>query len=244
LEHPNYFVEISPTGAYILENAIYSGASTLMKWYRSHFGHVEEAQAEEERRGVWEVIYGMAREAPVGNLGLLLIPFFGGSGAPYWNLDAKGALMGISQDHGRAHMVRAIIEGLAYETRRACELMELDLTDPVTSVITYGGSTRSPLWNQTFADILNKKTYVSSQSETTAVGAAMCAAAGAGFYPDVASAGKGMAQRMTEVSPDKDHAGFYDEFYREVYEGIYDGMEKRIAKGRALSVKHAEKHEK
>ena len=215
-----------------------------MKWYRNNFGQAEEVKAQKEGQDIWDVIYGLAEGAPVGNLGLLLIPFFGGAGAPYWNLDAKGALLGISTDHGRAHIIRAIIEGLAYETRRTGELMEEDMAEPISTVITYGGSTRSEIWNQTFADIFNKHVYVSSLSETTALGAAMCAAAGVGFYPDVASAGKSMSQAMSTVEPNKNHAGFYDAFYRKVYSGIYDSLEKRIAEGRSLSINHMETQNK
>ena len=68
----------------------------------------------------------------------------------------------------------------------------------------------------------------------------MCAAAGTGIYPDVASAGKAMVQRLSEITPIEDNAGFYDRFYREVYVEIYETLEAKLAKGRQLAIKFME----
>lgn len=236
LKHTNYFVEISPTGKYILESAIYTGGSALMNWYRRNFGASEEIIAKKEGKNIWDVIYDLPTRAPIGNLGLVLVPFLGGAGPPFWDLDARGAFIGLSTDHGREHMVRAIIEGLAYETRRETGLMQEDITEPITSIINYGGSTRSPVWNQTFADINNKVVYASSDSETTALGAAMCAGVGAGVYPDVVSAAQGMSAKMLQFHPQRENSEFYDVFYSKVYVGLYDAISEKVAKARRLAL--------
>ena len=239
-KHSNYFIETSPTGSYVLENTTLSGASALMKWYRNTFGQVEDLEAQKTGKNIWEIIYGLSQEAPVGNVGLFLVPYFHGSMAPYWSLDGRAALLGLSTDHGRPGLIRAVIEGLAYEARRTCEMMEEDMDEPIETVINYGGSARSRIWNQTFADVLNRPVRASFNPETTALGAAMCAAAGTGIYPDVASAGKAMVQRLSEITPIEDNAGFYDRFYREVYVEIYETLEAKLAKGRQLAIKFME----
>ena len=114
--------------------------------------------------------------------------------------------------------------------------MEENITESITCIIDYGGSSRSQVWNQTFADINNKIVYASSNSETTALGAAMCAGAGVGIYPDIASAAQSMAPKMSRFHPQRENSGFYDVFYKEVYVGLYDSISEKLAKARRLSL--------
>ena len=231
LQYPNYFVEISPTGAYIMENSIYSGASALIKWYNDNF---DRSQNETEENK-WDHVQKIAAETPVGNLGLIMIPFFGGAGAPYWNMDARGALLGLSESHSKGNILRAIIEGLAYEVKRESGLMAEDSSDTLMRLITYGGS--NSIWNQTLANVFNRPLDAVLITDTNALGAAMCAAAGVGIYKDVTSAGKAMAPKVTTFVPEENAASFYDSFYREVYEGLYDSIEERLSRARRLALK-------
>ena len=234
LQDPNYFVEISPTGAYIMENSIYSGASALINWYKDNF---DQCQNETEQNK-WEYVQKIAAETPVGNRGLIMVPFFGGAGAPYWNMDARGALLGLSEDHRKGNILRAIIEGLAYEVKRESDLMAEDSSDPLMRLITYGGS--NSIWNQTLANVFNRPLDAVLTKDTTALGAAMCAAAGVGIYKDVTSAGKAMAPKATTFVPEEKAASFYNSFYREVYEGLYDSIEKRLSRARRLALEFLE----
>jgi len=234
LQDPNYFVEISPTGAYIMENSIYSGASALINWYRDNF---DRCQSEPEPNK-WAYLQRSAAKTPVGNLGLIMVPFFGGAGAPYWNMEARGALLGLCQDHGSGNVLRAIIEGLAYEIKRECDLMAQDASQPLRRLITYGGS--NSIWNQTLADVFNLPLDAVLTEDTTALGAAMCAAAGVGIYKDVTSAGQAMAPEATTFKPQEKSAAFYNSFYREVYEGLYDSIEKRLSRARKLALEFLE----
>ena len=230
LQVPNYFVEISPTGAYIMENSIYSGASALINWYRNNF---DRCQNEPDQKR-WDYVQKFAAETPIGNLGLIMIPFFGGAGAPYWNMDARGALLGLSEDHRHGNILRAIIEGLAFEIKRESDLMAKDASDPLMRVITYGGS--NPIWNQTLANVFNRPLDAVLAEDTTALGAAMCAAAGVSIYKDVTSAGEAMAPKATAFIPQDKAASFYKSVYHEVYEGLYDSIEARLARARRLAL--------
>lgn len=214
----NYFIEISPMGTYFPENSIYSGGSSLMNWMSTTFSHGAETEGVEN----WEAFYNMADDAPPGNWGLMLIPYFSGATAPYWDLDARGVMFGFLMDHSRAHMVRAVMEGLAYETRRQMGFMEKGTGIPISEVRMYGGSARSDLWNQVFSDILGIKLCTTRTVETTALGAAICAAAGVGIYASIDDAAGHMVQIKKEYFPRADHRHLYDRLYHEVYCNFYD----------------------
>ena len=233
LRHPNYFVEISPSGDYIMENSIYSGVSALVKWFKDNFDRFSD----NIKSNKWDYIQQMTAGTPLGNLGLIMIPFFGGAGAPFWNMDARGALLGLTEDHGKGHVLRAIIEGLAYEAKKESDLMAKDSSDKLNRLITYGGS--NSIWNQTLANVFNKPLEAVSLEDTNALGAAMCAAAGVGIYEDVTSAGKAMAPEVTTYAPEEKAVSFYNALYSEVYEGLYDSMAEKLSLGRKLALAFA-----
>lgn len=214
----NYFIEISPMGTYFPENSIYSGGSSLMNWLREISSAGGDAQSECD----WEAFYDLAKKAPPGNWGLFLIPYFSGATAPYWDLEARGVMFGFLMDHSKPHMVRAIMEGLAHETRRQMGFMEKGTGIPISEVRMYGGSARSDLWNQIFADVLGVRICTTETVETTALGAAICAAAGAGVYSSIEEAADHMVQVKKEYQPMPAYRQLYDRLHHEVYCNFYD----------------------
>lgn len=231
----NYFVEISPSGDYILENSIYSGGSALMTWFKDNFACEEIEVARRQKIDVWEIIYNEARKVPIGNLGLMMIPYFGGAGVPYWDLDARGVIFGASLSHGRAHLVRAIMEGLAYETRRSMELMVKATRVEIKEVGMYGGSSKSNLWNQIFADVLGLDIYTTKTSETTALGAAICVAVGSGIYGSMEQAVERMVHIKKKYQPVDKNRNLYDRLYNQVYKQFYDRIYELISKSIRIS---------
>jgi len=214
-----FFVEISPMDGYYLENSIYSGGSALMNWLRNRIA----APGSNEIRMDWGDFYDMAKKAPAGNHGLMLVPYFSGASTPYWDLDARGVIFGLLTDHGIENFVRAIIEGLAYESRRQTEYMEKGTGNGrVKEVRMYGGSAKSALWNQIFSDIMNVKVVTTGTAETTALGAAICAAKGAGIYESFEEAVGKMVRIKDEFLPDGSRRKLYDELYERVYSKFYD----------------------
>lgn len=219
--NPDYFIELSPTGGYIVENYIASGGSALMNWYKKNFGGYEVQQAEREGTNVWEIIYGSAAQAPVGNRGLMLVPFLQGANGPFWDLDARGLLSGLHTEQGRPELVRALIEGLAYECRREAALMSAGCRTEVSLIKMYGGSAKSPVWNQIFADVFNKPLVVAETAETTALGAAISAAVGTGFSAGWKQAVADMVTMGKEYRPIAAHVATYEKYYTRVYEGLF-----------------------
>jgi len=220
----DYFIEVSPGGDYVLENSVYSGGSALMNWYKATFSFPKT----NSDQNVWSLIYGLAQNVSPGSAGMVLVPFFGGAGAPYWDLNARGAIVGLCLDHTSAHFVRAIMEGLAYEVRRSTNLLRKATGEDVAEVLMYGGSSKSSTWNQIFADVLGLKVTVPMTAETTALGAAMCAAVACGLHASLAEAAKNMVHTKQSFAPDPRRQQFYNAFYTQVYDGLYDSLAERI----------------
>lgn len=223
-QEPYYFLEVSPTGQYIVENSVYSGGSALMNWFKDTFGVSSMGEKRQPAACIWDAIYGLANDAPPGAEGMVLVPFFGGAGAPYWDLEARGAIVGVSLDHNRAHFVRAIMEGLAFEVRRSIALLQKAIEGGVAEILMYGGSSRSREWNQIFADVLGLPVTVPMTAETTALGAAMCASVGVGVHPSLNEAVRSMVHIKEKFTPDSRIHSFYEAFYRKVYDGLYDNL--------------------
>jgi len=224
----NYFIEISPTGAYLLEDSVWSGGSALMNWFKDNFAQEEVEKAKKERKDPWDTLYNLATQVPPGNKGLMLIPYYSGAASPYWDLRARGVIFGFLPDHGKPHLVRAILEGLAFESRRKKEFMEKGSGIPITKVRVYGGSAKSLLWNQIFADILGVEVSTLKTAETTALGAAICAAVGAKIYLNFPQAIKTMVQVKETFLPDSGKKTLYDKLYSQVYSKFYDRVQDLI----------------
>lgn len=230
----DYFLEISPHQQYIMETSIYSGGAELMKWYKHNFGLPEVKEATEGDKDVWSVIYDKAKEATYGNRGMMLVPFFGGAGPPFWELKARGILFGIDTKHGRANLVRAIMEGLAYEVRRSIENLNDGGSEKIDHSVMYGGSSKSPVWNNIFANILGHKISTIETAEATSLGASICAAVGVGFYKTPARAVKNMVHTDESYYPDPDRKKTYDQLYHEVYSKFYDKVIGLMKKAREI----------
>jgi len=221
LDEPNYYLEISPTGKYILETTIPSGGSELMIWFRKNFGAKLEKEAEEAGQNVWAYIYDQAKRSPPGAMGMMLVPSFNSIGPPYWDLNTGGIIIGLTTDTKTHHFIRAIMEGLAFEVKRHAKMLEEATGVKVTEILMYGGSSRSDVWNQIFSDVLNVKLSVPHTPETTSLGAAICAAVGARIYNSFDEAVKKMVHVEKTYSPRKDRAEIYEELFTKCYLHIY-----------------------
>ncbi len=220
----SYFIEISPEGGYAPESAIYSGVSALMIWYRDNFGTNEIEEAKSKDKNVWEVIYNKAKEAPAGSVGMMMVPYFAGASGPFWDVRARGVITGMLETHNRSHLIRSIIEGQAYESRRIIEAMEKVTGFKLKEVRMYGGSAVSDIFNQIFSDILSVPVVTTGTPEATSLGAAICAARGSGIYGDFREAARNMVKIKKRFEPDPKNSGLYDELYNEVYYNIYNRL--------------------
>jgi glycerol kinase len=164
------------TRAYALEGAIFMAGATI-QWLRDSLGLIETA-AESE---------ALAKSADP-NSGVYLVPAFQGLGAPFWDAEAKAAIVGLSRAASKADIVAAGLEAVAFQTRDLLTAMRQDMAgsgiDAVHPLRVDGGMTANAWAMQRLADILGETVAVAATPETTALGAAYLAGQAVGFYGD------------------------------------------------------------
>jgi xylulokinase len=161
-----------------------------------------------------------ADEVAPGSDDLLFLPYLTGERTPHPDPYARGAFVGLTIRHTRSHLVRAVLEGVAFGLRDALELVR-GMGIEVTELRASGGGTRSPLWRQIMADVLEAELVTVATAEGAAYGAAVLAAVGAGWHPDVAAATDAWvtaADRVAPVQPGE-YAGSYER-YRRLYPAL------------------------
>ncbi len=192
----------------------------LVSWFLREFGLPERQQAARDGVPVESLLDALLEDSPAGASGLVAQPFFApGVRAP--GPDARGALVGFHDGHRRAHVYRALIEGLIFELRRALEHLERRRGQTVRDVFIAGGGGSSDNIMQISADILGRPTLRPSVGQCTSLGAAMCTAVGLGWYTDLAQAAKHMTRVAQRFEPAPTQVALYESLFTRVYRPLY-----------------------
>ncbi len=170
-------------------------AGLSLRWFRDTF-----ATNASGGRESYDQLTGEAAKVPAGSDGLLWAPYLMGERTPYLDSSARGALVGLTASHTRAHVVRAILEGVAFSLRDTFTLFS-ELKVPVTSIRLGGGGARSPLWRQIQADVYGHAVELVEAEEGAAYGAALLAGVGAGLWPTVDAACATTVRIASRVTP-------------------------------------------
>ena len=185
--------ELDGAMTYALEGSVFvTGAA--VQWLRDGLQIIGSA-AESE---------ALATSIP-DNGGVYFVPAFVGLGAPHWDMYARGAILGLTAGSGRAHLARATLEAIAYQTRDVVEAMEAAAQRRMPSLRVDGGGTANAFLMQFQADQLGLPIETSAVAETTARGAAFLAGLAVGFWPDLATLST-MAQPGRRFEPRADPA--------------------------------------
>jgi sugar (pentulose or hexulose) kinase len=206
-------------GQWTLEIQVYRGY-WLVEWFKREFGDREVAKAAASGVAPEALFDDLVRAVPAGSMGLLLQPYWS-PGVRIPGREAKGAIIGFGDVHTRAHLYRAILEGLAYALRDGAERTAARTGVPLSSLRIAGGGSQSPAAVQLTADIFGLPVVKVHTHETSGLGAAIDAAVGLGLHPDVRAA-VGAMVRIGEVrDPDPATHDIYDTLYRDVYRRMY-----------------------
>ncbi len=207
----------SPTGdGYYYESCLRGGTFTVT-WFLDTICAGETMP----RGDLFAKLEADAARVPVGAGGLIMLPYWQGVMAPYWDSSARGVFVGLSGAHGRGHLYRALMEGLALEQRLCTAAAEAELGLKVEKFIGIGGGAASDVWRQIFADVTGKIVERSSTVEASSLGAGICAAMGAGWFPSFEEAAGAMTGDIVAVSePDADNHARYGEVFA-AYEKVY-----------------------
>lgn len=155
---------------YALEGSVFTGGAAI-QWLRDELGVITNAAESLD----------YAKSVP-DTAGVYVVPAFTGLGAPYWNQYARGMITGITRGFSRAHLVRATLESIAYQTYDICEAMENDAGVPLTRLKVDGGASANEFLMQFQSDLLGAEVIRPQCIETTAMGAAYLAGLAVGFW--------------------------------------------------------------
>ena len=161
--------------SYALEGSVFMGGATV-QWLRDGLQLIDSAEAVE----------ALAASVPDSG-GVVLVPAFTGLGAPHWDPDARGLLIGLSRGTQRGHIARAALEAIALQVSEVLDAMNTGLGTPLRTLKVDGGASRNDLLMQVQSDLAGLPLTRAAQPETTALGAALLAGLGAAVWPSMAA---------------------------------------------------------
>jgi len=164
-----------------------------------------------------------ATVAPVGSEGLIFLPYLTGERTPYPDPLARGAWVGLTVRHRRAHLTRAVLEGVAFGLKDSFALLQSAGLGAIEQVRVSGGGAKSPLWRQILADVLNVELVTVNTTEGAAYGAALLAGVGAGVWPDVDTACAQTIKTENGVAPNAEAVSRYAALYPH-YRNLYAAL--------------------
>ena len=220
-------------GAYNTEIQIFRGF-WMVSWFKREFAHREQSLAAASGQPVEELFDDLIRSAPPGAMGLTLQPYWS-PGVRDPGPEAKGAIIGFGDVHTRAHLYRAMIEGLVYGLRAGKEQIERRIKKSIRVLRVAGGGSQSDCAMQITADVFGLAAERPEIYETSALGAAMNCAVGLGVQPDYPTAVREMCRVGRRFEPEPASRKIYDALYREVYQQMYPQLKPLYQRIRAIT---------
>ena len=198
-----------------------SSGGMLLRWFRDYFSEGYLTRATVEQTDAYSLLTDAAASIPPGSDGLVILPHLSGAMSPEMDPNARGVIYGIHMATRREHIVRAIMESVAYLSRANIELVEKTGIGTERIILT-GGASYSRLWNQIKADVLGKEVRTIKNKEACCLGAAILAGLATGVYDSV--------QDVTELieddevySPRSDYHNIYNQYY-DIYQKLYKSL--------------------
>ena len=189
-------------------------AGLSLRWFRDQFG-----SGAGDGRDSYERLTEEAATVAAGCQGLLWTPYLMGERTPHLDPNARAALVGLTASHTRAHVIRAILEGVAFSLRDSFTIFE-ETRVPVRSIRLGGGGARSKLWRQVQADVYGHEVEEVEAEEGAALGAAILAGVGAQVWPSVDTACDAVVRVATRVVPDQTSVAVMNKNYA-AYRRVY-----------------------
>jgi xylulokinase len=197
-------------------------AGGSLRWYRDALAQQEVAEAKQRGVDPYELLTEEAAQAPPGCEGLIFLPYLTGERTPYPDPWARGVYFGLTLRHAKAHLVRAILEGVSYGLRDSLEILR-EMGLPISQVRASGGGARSALWRQIQADVFDAEMVTINVEEGPAFGAALLAGVGAGVFATVEEACDRTITITDRTEPNPDNSAFYDTYYP-IYQALYASL--------------------
>jgi xylulokinase len=199
-------------GRWHLMGVMLSAAGSL-QWYRDSLAPGES----------FDALLAEAAAVPPGADGLLFLPYLTGERTPHPDPLARGAWVGLTARHGRPHLTRAVLEGVAYGLRDSFTLIRSAGLGEISQVRVSGGGARSPLWRQILADVLGAELVTVNTTEGAAYGAALLAGVGVGVWSGVDEACQATIRVNDHTVPQASAGQMYDTIYP-IYQALYPAL--------------------
>lgn len=208
----------------------FTGAS--LKWYRDQFGQSELRIAERMDHNVFDLLTEQAKRVPPCANGLMYLPYLGNSLAPNWNSNATGVFFGVQPTTSRETMIRALIEGVAFDLLSNFRIAE-SAGAKIDNLVLNGGPTKSRLWNQITANVVNRPLKVPDIGEAAPIGDAILAGVASGIYAESTEPLESIVTIKETIDPDPEAHKRYAEFF-EIWSSVYANLKGDMDRHRAL----------
>ena len=197
-----------------------AGTGLSLRWFRDQLGIPGDGT---QPGTTYDSLVAEALEVPPGADGLMFFPFLDGSRLPYFNEDASAVFFGITNGHRRAHLVRAILEGVAFQYPPLLAMLH-DYVETLGTFTIVDGEARSSTWNSIKADVIGRPIHTTKTIEAAAVGSAILAGMAAGLYRDAQAGVDALVVPGDIVEPDPARHALYERL-RDRYEGVYQHLD-------------------
>lgn len=199
-------------------SGIISTSGKALSWFKSITGRADLD---------YESLFEDICQVPPGSRSLLFLPYLAGERAPLWDPFARGAFIGLTVNHGRKEMTRAVVEAVGFAVRDVIEVMGENGLE-IGELRVTGGQAKSPLWNQIKADITQKKILVPAVQDSELLGDACIGLFALKNYKTLAEASESLVKISRTFTPNPEYRGLYDRLF-ELYRASYRGLKEVFA---------------
>ncbi|MEA3224030.1 MAG: FGGY-family carbohydrate kinase [Thermodesulfobacteriota bacterium] len=188
-----------------------------MTWFKNEPAYYEARLSKEQDKPPEELLDDAVKDMPPGSLGLIVHPYWT---PPFHCDEARGSILGITMAHSRAHIYRAILEGLAYETKAGYDAIFEKTGIAINEIRVSGGGSNSNMVLSIIADVFQVPAIRMEESESAALGAAICAATGSGLFPGFQEGIEKMVHQKDRFEPNSKNRAVYETMYK-CYQDFY-----------------------
>jgi xylulokinase len=220
------FCHAAPGKWHVMGVMLAAGGS--LRWSRDSFCQEEIAIAKQTGVDPYELLTQSAATAPIGSEGLIFLPYLSGERTPHPDPAARGAFIGLTLRHTKAHIARAVLEGVTFGLRDSLEILR-DMHIAPASVRLSGGGAKSTFWRKMQADVFGCDASTVQSDEGPALGAALLAGVGAGYFTCVEEACGTLIKTASVISADSSNSELYNRYYQE-YRALYPTLKEHFEK--------------
>jgi xylulokinase len=204
------------------------GAGLSLRWLRDNIALPERALERWTGRDAYDLLAQEAAGVAAGSDGLVFLPYLQGERTPHLDSYARGGWIGLTASHDRRHLVRSVLEGVAFSLQD-CAAIIREQGLPVEQVRVTGGGAQSPLWRQIIADVMNVELVMTNATEGPAFGASLLAGVAAGVYPSVQEACEASVKVVDRTEPQSETRHAYTQAYA-TFRALYPALKPIISK--------------